>query len=901
MMDDMLHLEEELKVVRLLTIRTADESHVLLKVPRKNNMYSFVMKNIVPQKDLTCLLAKATNDESMLWHRRLGHINFKNINKLVKENLVRGIKKEYSMARTPQQNRVTERRNKTLIEAARTILADSKLPTTFFVEGVNTACYVQNRVLVVKPHFKTHYELFRGGGPEWLFDIDSLSESINYAPVPAERPNAECSTKNVNTVGPSINTTNANDNTGSLNINIVSPPVNTATPTYADYPSDPLMPDLEDTGIFDDAYDDKDEGVEADYNNLETAISVSHIPSTCVHKDHPKEQIISEMEPKKETQALDDESWVEAMQEELLQFKLLNVWTLVDLPHEKEPLEPNESLETREIREGLLLEIKPGWIESIMLFLAYASFMDFTVYQIDVKSAFLYGTIKEEVYVSQPYPKFPDRVYKVEKALYGLHQALRAWPDIMFAVRACSRFQVQPKVSHMHAVMIIFRYLKGQPTLGLWYPKDSPLELIAYFDSDYACASLDRKSTIGGCQFLGSRLISWQCKKQTIVANSTTEVEYIDKKELAIPGQTKTDLKFVDQHNMVAYLEKNDDNTTSHQIVNFLSSCSINYALTQIHDIVDGKAVVISESSVRSDLLFDDEDGITCLTNDEIFKNLALMGYEQLSTKLTFQKGIDTCGSPRRQETMGGTPARTRPERVLEQPNEPPHSKGHTSGNQREEDVDKSDQTQDIDWNDPEVLRYHALQNRVFSKAKVRKNMYTYLKNQGGYKQSYFKRMKYEDIRPIFERAWDQIHTFVPKDFEIEKEVMKRSEFNLQQESLTKQKLDEQTKEEVKAQANTDQEVKEMKLYMKIVPDEEITIDAIPLATKPPMIVEYKIVKEGKISTYHIIRADGSTKRYTLMINLLKNIDREDLETLWKLVKDKHGNTRPEEDYERVL
>ncbi|GJW07905.1 putative ribonuclease H-like domain-containing protein [Tanacetum coccineum] len=100
-------------------------------------------------------------------------------------------------------------------------------------------------------------------------------------------------------------------------------------------------------------------------------------------------------------------------------------------------------------------------------------------------------------------------------------------PDIMFVVCACARFQVTPKVSHLHAVKRIFRYLKGQPKLGLWYPKDSPFDLEAYSDSDYAGASLDRKSTIGGCQFLGSRLISWQCKKQTIVANSTTEAEYV--------------------------------------------------------------------------------------------------------------------------------------------------------------------------------------------------------------------------------------------------------------------------------------------------------------------------------------------------------------------------------------
>ena len=100
-------------------------------------------------------------------------------------------------------------------------------------------------------------------------------------------------------------------------------------------------------------------------------------------------------------------------------------------------------------------------------------------------------------------------------------------PDIMFAVCACARFQVNPKVSHLNAVKRIFKYLKGQPNLGLWYPKDSPFILEAYSDSDYAGASLDRKSTTGGCQFLGSRLISWQCEKQTMVANSTTEAKYV--------------------------------------------------------------------------------------------------------------------------------------------------------------------------------------------------------------------------------------------------------------------------------------------------------------------------------------------------------------------------------------
>ncbi|GJZ36010.1 putative ribonuclease H-like domain-containing protein [Tanacetum coccineum] len=531
----------------------------------------------------------------------------------------------------------------------------------------------------------------------------------------------------------------------------------------ANLPHDPLMPELEDTaeiqstGIFGNAYDDHDletlntpyadqsVGAEADFNNMEPSTVVSPIPTTRVHSIHPKAQIIgdpksavqtrgmtkknsgehamisyiqkqrrtnhkdfqnclfacflSQHEPTKISQALDDESWVEAMQEELLQFKIQKVWTLVDLPSGKKAIGTKWVYRNKKDERGIVVRNKArlvaqGYkqeegidydevfapvarVEAIRLFLAFASFMNFPVYQMDVKSAFLYGTIEEEVYVCQPPgfvdPEFPEKVYKVEKALYGLHQAPRAWyetlstylldngfhrgqidktlfikrlkgdillvqvyvddiifgstkkslcdefeqimhnkfqmssmgaltfflglqvkqkedeifisqdkyvgeilkkfgfssirtastpmetnkaltkdedgedvdvhlyrsmigslmyltssrPDIMFSVCACSRFQVQPKVSHLNAVKRIFRYLKGQPKLGLWYPKDSPLILEAFSDSDYAGASLDRKSTTGGCQFLSSRLISWQCKKQTVVANSTTEAKYI--------------------------------------------------------------------------------------------------------------------------------------------------------------------------------------------------------------------------------------------------------------------------------------------------------------------------------------------------------------------------------------
>nr|GEW57695.1 hypothetical protein [Tanacetum cinerariifolium] len=140
---------------------------------------------------------------------------------------------------------------------------------------------------------------------------------------------------------------------------------------------------------------------------------------------------------------------------------------------------------------------------------------------------------------------------------------------------------------------------------------------------------------------------------------------------------------------MVACLAKSDDNTEFHQIVNFLSSCSINYALTKIHAIVDGKAVVISESSVRSDLLFDDEDGgdsveraITTDTSLVAAQEIDNINKTQTTTmpNVDIPRGMDTGGSPRCQETIGGTPAQTRSERVLEHPNEPPLSEGHTSG-----------------------------------------------------------------------------------------------------------------------------------------------------------------------------------------------------------------------------
>ncbi|GJR23468.1 putative ribonuclease H-like domain-containing protein [Tanacetum coccineum] len=875
------------------------KGHITGRVPRQHNMYTFSLEIIIPSGGLACLLAKSYVDESNKWHRRLGHVNFKTLNKLVKGNLVRGlpsktfqndhtcvacqkgkqhkasckakvvssisqplqllhmdlfrptsvrsinhktyclvitndfsrfswvfflrtkdetssilkdfirqienqlnkkvktircdngtefknmdmiefcgskgIKREYSNARTPQQNGVTKRKNRTLIEAARTMLADSFLPNTFWAEAVSTACYVLNRVFVTKPHNKTPYELitgklpiisyirpfgchmtilntidhlgkfeekanegflvgyslsskaFRvynletkrveenlhirflenkpnvaGKGPTWLFDLDYLTDSMKYQPVTTENTaNKPAGTKEDNqSVGVKIGSKKLNEDAelkqekeandvaevfrqefaqgtedlllqeaairaSSTNIiNTDGTPVSTDSPSgifgtdgpYANQ-DDSQIPALEDiygnpsNGIFTNvSYDD--EGAEVDFTNLESNVNVSPIPTSRIHTIHPTTQILGDPSSTVQTRSkvnksLGAHALVDAMQEELLQFKIQDVWILVDLRFGKKAIAQGHRKEEGIDYDEVFAPV--ARIEAIRIFLAFASYMGFIVYQMDVKSTFLYGSIDEEVYVSQPLgfvdPKFPNKnryrrgaidktlfikkdkkdimlvqVY-VDDIIFG--STKKSWcdefevlmkskfqmssmreltffiglqvkqhdkgifisqdkyvaeiltkfdfmsvkhastpiethkplvkdkegangdvhlyrsmigslmylnasrPDIMFAVCACSRFQVTPKTSHLKAVKRIFRYLKGKPKLGLWYPRESSFDLVAFSDSDYGGASLDRKSTIGGCQFFSQRLISWQCKKQTIVATSTTEAEYV--------------------------------------------------------------------------------------------------------------------------------------------------------------------------------------------------------------------------------------------------------------------------------------------------------------------------------------------------------------------------------------
>nr|GEU84399.1 retrovirus-related Pol polyprotein from transposon TNT 1-94 [Tanacetum cinerariifolium] len=298
-----------------------DENQVLLKVPRENNIYNVDLKNIVPSRDLTCLFAKATLDESNLWHRRMDHIYFKTMNKLVK-----------------------------------------------------------------------------GSGRTWLFDIDTLTKTMNYQPVTAgnqsnpsagvqeqfdaEKAEEESVQQYMLFLVWSAGSTNPHNTDDDAAFGL---PSNIAQIKKHD---DKTKREAKGKKLEDITYSDHEEdvGAEADFTNLETTITEEH-----------------------------------------LQFKMQKVWFLVDLPHGKRAID--EGIDYKEVFAPV------ARIEAIRLFLAYAFFMGFMVYQMDVKSAFLYGTIKEEVYVCQPPgfedPDYPDKVYKVVKALYGLHQAPRAWYETL--------------------------------------------------------------------------------------------------------------------------------------------------------------------------------------------------------------------------------------------------------------------------------------------------------------------------------------------------------------------------------------------------------------------------------------------------------------------------------------
>ncbi|KAJ9541622.1 hypothetical protein OSB04_028128 [Centaurea solstitialis] len=851
----------------------------LLVGTRKTNLYTIKLRHMLANKS-QCLITKKSSHQSLLWHRRLSHLNYRYLDRLVKERLVSGIpmikfepdqmcsgcaqgkmkrashppkpeqgsKSPLSLihmdlcgpmktvslaARTPEQNGVVERRNRTLVEAARSMLAQSQLPQYLWAEAVNTACYTQNRSIIHRRFGKTPYHVLFGRIPNIdYFKVFGcpcfvLNESENrgkFGPKSDEMifvgysdcsvayrvfnkksrvvyesvnvrfdPFVELSStvsSNADTVSNNVVFTDASSSTtssidlpatsneldslfeyfyddlygtnqiSSSNVGISSTPSSSTTPSSevsptssipcSDIPSlvsspssspivmDTLHPDIiVDSHVQSSSHEvgDNDsipEGHEpltmhptSTDNILEPSSVNDQTPLPHIAKwtkDHPIDLIIgdptsgvqpraasanecnfsvflSNIEPTRVSDALQDSDWVTAMQEELNQFEALKVWRLVKLPESKSVIDTKWLFKNKRDANNIIVRNKARLVakgyrqqegidydetfapvarlEAIRMFLAYAAYKDFTVFQMDVKTAFLYGHLKEEVYVAQPEgfvdKEHPDYVYVLDKALYGLKQAPRAWyeelskhllskgfkkgsvdstlflmkegehivviqiyvddiifgstsrelckkfetvmteefkmsmmgeinfflglqvrqfsdgifinqskyifdllkkydmsgchsigtpmatgnsigpdhegkdvdlrnyrsmvgslmyltasrPDIMFATCVCARYQAKPKESHLAAVKRIFRYLKGTPYYGIWYPKGLGFELQAYTDADYGGCNMDRKSTSGHLQFLGNKLVSWASKKQQCVSTSTAESEYV--------------------------------------------------------------------------------------------------------------------------------------------------------------------------------------------------------------------------------------------------------------------------------------------------------------------------------------------------------------------------------------
>ncbi|GJZ07161.1 retrovirus-related pol polyprotein from transposon TNT 1-94 [Tanacetum coccineum] len=229
---------------------------------------------------------------------------------------------------------------------------------------------------------------------------------------------------------------------------------------------------------------------------------------------------VFEIKPKKLVEALEEEGWIIAMQEEQNQFERNKVCTLNKARLVAQGYNQHKGIDYDETFAHV------ARLEIIRIFLAYAAYMGFIVFQMDVKSAFLNRNISEEVYVQQPpgfeSSEFPNHVCKLDKSLYGLKQAPKAW------------YQANPKESYLVAIKRIFRYLKGTPNLGLWYPKGSGFNLKAYSDSDYAGCNLDRKSTSGGCQILGGKLVPIFCDNTSAIAISNNPVLHSRTKHIDI-------------------------------------------------------------------------------------------------------------------------------------------------------------------------------------------------------------------------------------------------------------------------------------------------------------------------------------------------------------------------------
>ncbi|GJV32513.1 retrovirus-related pol polyprotein from transposon TNT 1-94 [Tanacetum coccineum] len=420
-----------------------------------------------------------------------------------------GIVHKTSIARMPQQNSVVERCYRTLVEAARTMLIFSKAPEFLWAEAIATACFTQNRSIIHTRHNKTPYELIRGRKP-----------NIQYFYV----------------FGSLCYPTNDRDNLGKMKSKADIDLDNLFGPMYEEYypTSSNKVSDNSAANTLDNDHTSSSSSIVIDQDDA-PPIELVECP---VSRNIIKVKWIWKNKTNAENTVIQKKSRLVAKgygQEEGIDFK--------------ESFAPVARL------------------EAVKIFVAYAAHKNFLIFQMDVKTTFLNGPLKEEVFVQQPDgfvdPYFPNHVYRLKKTLYGLKQAPRACtpmattkldanlpgtlvdqtkyhrmigglmyltasrPDIAFTTFVCACYQACLTEKHLKKVKRIFCYLRQSINMGLWYSKDFGFELIAYADADHAGCNDYFKSTSGGIQFLGDKLVSWSSEKQDCIAMSYAEAEYV--------------------------------------------------------------------------------------------------------------------------------------------------------------------------------------------------------------------------------------------------------------------------------------------------------------------------------------------------------------------------------------
>nr|GEV30430.1 hypothetical protein [Tanacetum cinerariifolium] len=802
-----------------------DENQVLLRVPKENNMYNVNLKNIVPSGDLTCKFDGKVNEEFLVGYSVSSKAFrvFNSITRIVQETL-----------------------------------------------HIN---FLENKPNVA------------GSGPTWLFDIDTLTKTMNYRPVTAgnqsnpskhvhEQFDAEKtgeenvqqyvlfpvwsfgSTNPQNTdgdaafdekepefkgrkpqfevhVSPSSSAQSkkhddkikreakgkslADSLTGYRNlsakfedfsddnineVNAADSPVPAVGQISTNSTNTFSAAELEDITYYD---DEDDVGAEADFNNLETSITVSPIPKTIIHKDHHVTQIIGDLssatqtrsmtrvakdqEPKRVHQALKDPSWIEAMQEELLQFKMQKVWVLVDLRYGKRAIGTKWVFRNKKVERGIVVQNKARLvaqghtqdegidyeevyalvvrIEVIRLFLAYASFMGFMVYQMDVKSAFLYGTIEEEVYVCQPLgfedPDYLDKVYKVVKALYGLHQAPRAWYETLanyllenylrkaFEKRMKDKFQMSSMGELTFFLGLQVKEKKDRIFISQDKYVAKILRKFGLIDGKSASTPIDTEKPLLKDPYV--KKVNNMLRLQAIV----------DGKKVIIIKATIGDALRLDDANVPAAVNKpsipsplpltpppppSQEIPSTYQVQPTPPPSLIAHPQSP-----QRQPQSPQDAGISMDLLQNLLDTCTTLTRrvDHLEQDKIAQALE--ITKLKQRGRIIADMDADKDVTLKdvATVAKDVKDAEIEESSNVQGRQAESQAKIYQIDLEYADKEKE----DNAVKRYQALKRKPQTKAQARKNMMVYLRNMAGFKMDYFKGMTYDDIRPIFEKKFN--------------------------------------------------------------------------------------------------------------------------------------------------